>query len=87
LLWLLITTIYRDQIIALHILALIALSGMALVPSVSAQSILASNTDSGTVLGRVLDVNEDPVTCLLLLPPGFRMHPIVMFLAIAFESR
>jgi Carboxypeptidase regulatory-like domain len=44
-----------------HILALIALSGLLLVPPVSAQSALAANTNSGTVLGRVVDANEDPV--------------------------
>jgi hypothetical protein len=44
-----------------HILALIALSGMVLAASASAQSTVAANTNSGTVLGQVLDVNEDPV--------------------------
>src|SRR5262245_53642679 len=44
-----------------HILVLIALSGMVLVASVSAQSTAAANPNSGTVLGRVLDASEDPV--------------------------
>jgi hypothetical protein len=44
-----------------HILVLIALSGMVLVASASAQSTVAGNTNSGTVLGQVLDVSEDPV--------------------------
>jgi hypothetical protein len=44
-----------------HILVLISLSGMVLVASASAQSTVAANTNSGTVLGQVLDVNEDPV--------------------------
>lgn len=44
-----------------HVLALIALSGVVLVPFVSAQSTAAANTNSGTVFGRVLDFNEDPV--------------------------
>jgi hypothetical protein len=56
-----------------HILVLIALSGVVLVGSVSAQSILAGNTNSGTVLGQVLDSNEDPVgnaTVVLQRPDG-----------------
>jgi len=44
-----------------HILVLIVLSGMVLVGSASAQSTVAANTNSGTVLGQVLDVSEDPV--------------------------
>jgi hypothetical protein len=44
-----------------HLLVLMALTGITLLGSVSAQSTLAANTHSGTVLGRVLDVNEDPV--------------------------
>src|SRR5215470_16026219 len=44
-----------------YIPVLIALSGMLFVATVSAQSTDAANTNSGTVLGRVLDVNEDPV--------------------------
>jgi hypothetical protein len=44
-----------------HILVLIVLSGMVLVGSASAQSTVAGNTNSGTVLGQVLDVSEDPV--------------------------
>ena len=44
-----------------HFLVLIAVTGIAFVGSGSAQSTLAANTDSGTVLGRVLDANEDPV--------------------------
>jgi hypothetical protein len=44
-----------------HILVLIVLSGMVLVASASAQSTVADNTNSGTVLGQVLDVSEDPV--------------------------
>lgn len=43
-----------------HILVLIALSGL-LVGSISAQSIVAGDTNSGTVLGQVLDSSEDPV--------------------------
>lgn len=46
---------------ARHILVLIVLSGMVLVGSASAQSIVAADTNSGTVLGQVLDVNEDPI--------------------------
>ena len=44
-----------------HILVLIVLSGMVLVGSASAESTVAANTNSGTVLGQVLDVSEDPV--------------------------
>jgi hypothetical protein len=56
-----------------HILALIALSGAVLVGSVSAQSIVVGNTNSGTVLGQVLDSSEDPVanaTVVLQRPDG-----------------
>src|SRR6516162_698446 len=44
-----------------HFFLLIALTGIVFVGSVTAQSIVAANPNSGTVLGRVLDVNEDPV--------------------------
>ena len=44
-----------------HFFLLIALTGIVFVGSVAAQSIVAANPNSGTVLGRVLDVNEDPV--------------------------
>jgi Carboxypeptidase regulatory-like domain len=66
---------------ARHILALIALSGMALVPSVSAQSTVAANTNSGTVLGRVLDVSEDPVadaTVVVQRPDGNQVTVVTM---------
>ena len=45
-----------------YILVLIALSGMVLVAPVSAQSMAPTNTNLGTVLGRVLDASEDPVS-------------------------
>ena len=46
---------------ARHILVLIVLSGMVLVGSASAQPTVAANASSGTVLGQVLDVSEDPI--------------------------
>ncbi|MBV8052489.1 MAG: carboxypeptidase regulatory-like domain-containing protein [Acidobacteriaceae bacterium] len=57
----------------IHILVLISVSGIVLVASVSAQSTVGANPNLGTVLGRVLDVNEDPVanaTVVLQRPAG-----------------
>jgi hypothetical protein len=56
-----------------HISVLIALGGIVLVASAFAQSAVADNTNSGTVLGQVLDVSEDPVanaTVVLQKPDG-----------------
>jgi len=64
-----------------HFLVLIALTGIVLVGSVSAQSIVAANTNPGTVLGRVLDVNEDPVanaTVTLQRPDGDHDNVVTM---------
>jgi hypothetical protein len=64
-----------------HILVLIALSGTVLVASVSAQSTVAANPNSATVLGRVLDVNEDPVanaTVVLQRPAGDHVAVVTM---------
>jgi Carboxypeptidase regulatory-like domain len=64
-----------------HFLVLIALTGIIFVGSVSAQSTVAANTNSGTVLGRVLDVNEDPVanaTVVLQRPDGDHVNVVTM---------
>jgi len=64
-----------------HFLVLIALTGILFAGSVSAQSIIAANTNSGTVLGRVLDVNEDPVanaTVVLQRPEGDHATVVTM---------
>ena len=64
-----------------HFLSLIALTGIAFVGSVSAQSIVAANTHSGTVLGRVLDANEDPVanaSVVLQRPDGDHATVVTM---------
>src|SRR5215467_1927736 len=64
-----------------HFLVLIALTGIVFVGSVSAQSTIAANTNSGTVLGRVLDVNEDPVanaTVVLQRPEGDHATVVTM---------
>ena len=64
-----------------HILALIVLSGMVLVGSASAQSTVAANTNSGTVLGQVLDVSEDPVanaSVVLQRPDGDHATVVTM---------
>ena len=64
-----------------HFLVLIALTGIVFVGSVSAQSTVAANTNSGTVLGRVLDVNEDPVanaTVVLQRPDGDHAAVVTM---------
>jgi hypothetical protein len=64
-----------------HFLVLIALTGIIFVASVSAQSTVAANTNSGTVLGRVLDVNEDPVanaTVVLQRPDGDHVNVVTM---------
>jgi len=64
-----------------HILVLIVLSGMVLVGSASAQSTVAANTNSGTVLGQVLDVSEDPVanaTAVLQRPDGDHATVVTM---------
>jgi hypothetical protein len=56
-----------------HFVVLIALTGIVFVGSVSAQPTVAADTNSGTVLGRVLDVNGDPVanaTVVLQRPEG-----------------
>jgi carboxypeptidase family protein len=66
---------------ARHILVLTALSGMVLVASASAQSTVAANTDSGTVLGQVLDVSEDPVanaSVVLQRPDGDHATVVTM---------
>jgi len=42
-------------------LVLIVLTGVVFIGSVSAQSTITADTNSGTVAGRVLDANEDPV--------------------------
>ena len=64
-----------------HILVLIVLSGMVLVGSASAQSTVAANTNSGTVLGQVLDVSEDPVanaSVVLQRPDGDHATVVTM---------
>lgn len=64
-----------------HFLVLIALTGLVFVGSVSAQSIVAANTNSAAVLGRVLDVNEDPVanaTVVLQRPDGDHVNVVTM---------
>jgi Carboxypeptidase regulatory-like domain len=64
-----------------HILVLIVLSGMVLVGSASAQSSVAANTNSGTVLGQVLDVSEDPVanaSVVLQRPDGDHATVVTM---------
>lgn len=64
-----------------HFLLLIALTGIAFVGSASAQSRVAANTNSGTVLGRVVDVNEDPVanaTVVLPRPDGDHATVVTM---------
>jgi hypothetical protein len=64
-----------------HILVLIVLSGMVLVGSASAQSTVDANTNSGTVLGQVLDVSEDPVanaSVVLQRPDGDHATVVTM---------
>jgi len=64
-----------------HILVLTVLSGMVLVGSASAQSTAAANTNSGTVLGQVLDVTEDPVanaSVVLQRPDGDHATVVTM---------
>jgi len=64
-----------------HILVLIVLSGMVLVGSASAQSTVAANTNSGTVLGQVLDVSQDPVanaSVVLQRPDGDHATVVTM---------
>jgi hypothetical protein len=64
-----------------HILVLIVLSGMVLVGSASAQSTVAANTNSGTVLGQVLDLSEDPVanaSVVLQRPDGDHATVVTM---------
>jgi Carboxypeptidase regulatory-like domain len=64
-----------------HILVLIVLSGIVLVGSASAQSTVAANTNSGTVLGQVLDVSEDPVasaSVVLQRPDGNQATVVTM---------
>ena len=64
-----------------HFFLLIALTGIVFVGSVAAQSIVAANPNSGTVLGRVLDVNEDPVAnaaVVLQRPDGDHASVVTM---------
>jgi hypothetical protein len=64
-----------------HILVLIVLSGMIPAGSASAQSTVAANTNSGTVLGQVLDVSEDPVanaSVVLQRPDGDHATVVTM---------
>jgi len=56
-----------------HILVLIALGGVILVVPVSAQSTEAANTNTGSILGTVVDTSDDPVpdaTVVLQGPTG-----------------
>jgi len=62
-----------------HMLVLIALGGVILVASMSAQSAEAPNTKTGRILGTVVDSTDDPIpaaTIVLQGPTGDRLTAV-----------
>ena len=62
-----------------HILVLIILSGLILIAPMSAQTFVATNTKTGSILGTVVDTTDDPIpgaTVVLQGPAGDRLTAV-----------